>query len=293
MERIEADLTIAFTGGPLEKEYRAVCDALARVKPEPGVVFDPKTYDPRAIERVRAMWLERMAFEHRSTTVFSFLAAQLMEANATLDAKLVMLRMAQDELRHTETCGRVVEALGGTASRRSRIDVEPLAVHRGCSPEERAMRTVIYTTCLSEMVAVANFVDTLENTTDPYMRLRNRELLADEVLHGQFGFHYLAAWQPWIDANPDVRGSIHRYLKHAFAVIERVLGGRPAPDAPRVTDDERALGFVDGARASEVFYGTIEGAVVPALDAFGFDATRAWRERRLADGAPPEPDVRV
>ena len=34
---------------------------------------------------------------------------------AGLDAKVVMLRMAQEELRHTETFGRVIEYLGGVA----------------------------------------------------------------------------------------------------------------------------------------------------------------------------------
>jgi hypothetical protein len=293
MPGLEGELTIVLSGGPLEKEYRAVCNALARAGTNANATFDAKPYDPAAIESVRDMWLERMAFEHRSTTVFCYLSAQLMEANATLDAKLVMLRMAQDELRHTETCGRVVETLGGKASRMSRIDVAPLAVHPGCSPEERAMRNVIYTTCLSEMTAVANFVDTLDRMGDPFMRARTRDLLADEVLHGQFGFHYLASWKPWLDANETVRGSIHRYLRHAFAVIERVLGGKPPPGTPRPTADQEALGFVDPFRASEVFYGTMEGAVIPALDTYGFDASRAWRERRLEPGAPPEPDVRV
>jgi hypothetical protein len=282
------ELTLAGSGTPLEKEYRAVCEAMNRGVALPAT-FDRGGYDPRAVASCLAMWELRMDAEHRSTAVFSALTAQLMEANATLDAKVVMLRMAQDELRHTETCGRVIEALGGTARRTIELEVAPLAVHRGCSPEERALRNVIYTTCMSEMVAVARFVETLDQTTDPYMREATRMLLADEVLHGQYGFHYLAAWQPWLDAHGEVRASLHRYLRHAFAVLEGALGGRLPEGVPRPTDDERALGVGDPEAALEVFYNTIEHAVAPGLDRFGLDATTAWRNRRVETAAPVAP----
>src|SRR5438128_5634440 len=106
------EIGIEGSGTALEKEYRAVDEALRRTE-QLVPSFDAAAYAPRAIERALSMWRQRMAVEHRSTTVFSNLAAQLFEANASLDAKLVMLRMAQDEIRHTETCGQVVRALGG------------------------------------------------------------------------------------------------------------------------------------------------------------------------------------
>jgi hypothetical protein len=268
------------SGTPLEEELRTLERAFARTASDPELRLDASAYDPRVLARVASQWQARMVFEHRSSTVFSQLAAQLFEANATLDAKIVMLRMAQDELRHTATCAEVVCAFGGDAEPDADLTVQPLATHRGASPEERALRNVIYTTSCSEMIACARFVATLDHTEDPYMRQVMRRLLADEILHGQFGFHYLEAWRPWLDAHPDVVRSLERYLTHAFAVIERELA--PQPPFHPLDAQSRALGADDPALAREVFYGTMEAAIVPGIARFGIDAERCWKERAPA-----------
>lgn len=270
-------LTAALSGTPLEKELAAIQAGLERV-PRTDARFDASAWDPKAVAAVRAQWEFRMFVEHRSSMVFSQLAQQLFEANATLDARIVMMRMAQDELRHTATCAEVIEALGGKPEVEAVLTVEPLARHGNASPEERALRNVIYTTCMSEMVACARFVATLDRTTDPFIRDATRRLLSDEVLHGQFGFHYLAAWRPWLDEHPDVRASIERYLIHAFAVIETELA--PEGPFPPVSEEAMKLGADDPALAREVFYGTVEHAIVPGLENQGLAAGPAWRERR-------------
>lgn len=269
-------ITLAGSGTKLEEEHRALDRALRRT-PQRVTTFHAERHDPRAVATVRELWRARMASEHRSTTVFSELCAQLVEANATLDCQTTMLRMAADELRHTETCGEIVRALGGDAS--CTVDVSPtrLPLHRGCSIEERAMRNVIYTTCLSEMIAVARLADEVEQTRDPFLRDASRRILADEVLHGQFGFHYLRAWSVWIEKNRAIRRSLERYLQHAFAVLEREL--RPKRGA-RPSEDERALGVADPDRVRAIFDDTVRGAIVPGLQSFGIDAERAWRRRR-------------
>lgn len=270
-------LTVVSSGTPLEGELLAIERGLARIPPS-AATFDPSKWDPRAIETLKLQWSERMAFEHRSSMVFSQLAQQLFEANATLDAKIVMMRMAQDELRHTATCAQVLAALGAAPEVETLLEVQPLARHEGTTVEERALRNVIYTTCMSEMVACARFVATLDRTTDPFMRDVARRLLADEILHGQFGFHYLAACKPWLDAHPESLARLERYLVHAFAVIESELA--PTPPFRTLTADELALGADDAALAREVFYGTTEGAIVPGLERLGVAAGKSWRERR-------------
>jgi len=273
-------LTASPSATPLAEEARSFDRALDRIVPS-AHRFDPGLYSRDAVAAVAAQWRYRMAFEHRSAMVFSQLAAQLYEANASLDAKIVMLRMSADELRHTGTCAAVIRALdpeGGEPTVEVELDVAPLARHGNASREERALRNVIYTTCMSEMVACARFVATPHRTTGPFLRHAIRRLPADEVLHGQFGFHYLTAWKEWLETHPETRASLERYLVHAFAVIEDELvpKGRYAP----LTEEAKALGADDPELAREVFYGTMEGAVVPGLEQQGLMAGASWRGRK-------------
>ena len=262
---------------PIADEYRAFVTATARVSTDPGV-FDVTAYDPASVREACASWKKRMSDEYASTTVFAGLVPQLVEANATLDASAIVMRMAQDEFRHAEICGRVVTAMGGTPRVVRETTVQPIAVHPGCGPEERALRNVIVT-AISETYSTACFVASLDLMQDDYLRVITRTLLADEVLHGRFGFYYLQGWSEWLASRPEVRASISKYLRYVFAVVERELV-RPSNGRPRGADDD-ALGLVSSELGREVFEGTMEQAVAPGLDHFGLDATRAWRTRSL------------
>jgi hypothetical protein len=270
--------TLAGSGTPIEDEYRRALTALVRCPSQP-VPFDASLYDPAAVAEVRAMWLARMRAEHESVPALTGLAGQLVEAGATLDVQGVVLRMALDELRHTEICGEVVRALGGEPS--FEIGEPPrLPVWPGVSPEERALRNVIFGNTLVETVNTANLVDILDTMTDPYLRESTRLLLADEVQHASFGFDYLAAWGPWLADRAEVRRSLDRWLRRAFVELERARSGGLQSKA--LTKDQIALGTPDPARLTAVLCHTVEGAIVPALEGYGLDAGTAWRERAAA-----------
>jgi len=265
---------------PLEKEYHAIAGAMMRCT-RSVLTFDRTAYDPASVASALRVWRVRMDAEYRSTSVFSALVPQLMEAAASLDAVAVVLRMAQDEIRHAEVCGQVVAELGGEARIEPPTDIAALARHAGCSVEERALRNVIYGCCLSEIINTARFVDAMDTMSDPYLRDVTRQLLSDEVLHGQFGFHYLEACRPWLEEHAEVLTSLGTYLRHGFAVLKRQLSGAGAP--PKVlTADDRALGIPDPARLPETFYQTVAGAIVPGLERFGIAAGEAWKTRSLA-----------
>jgi hypothetical protein len=259
----------------LAKEYRSLVRALGKDGSHGS--FDHAAYDPRSVREAEVRWRRRMVDEYASTTVFSGLVADLVEANASLDASVVVLRMAQDEFRHAEICGRVVKAMGGANVELRETTVRPLARHDGVSTEERALRNVLVTS-ISEMYSVAFFVASLETMTDPFLRAVTRDLLADEVLHGRFGFQYLEAWAGWLAGRPEVRASIARYLRYVFAVCEKeFVPGR----LPRAGDDDDALGLVTSETSREVFEETMAKAVAPGLDRFDLAASDAWRRRSL------------
>ncbi len=65
---------------------------------------------------------------------------------------------------------------------------------------------------------------------------------------------------------------------HALAVIETELAPQGQYPAPPL--EEQQLGGDDPTLAREVFYGTMEHAVVPGLENQGLGAAAAWRERR-------------
>jgi hypothetical protein len=237
------------------------------------------TLEPALSERVIRLWRGRQAVEYRSSMVFTQLAVQLVEANAPLEATSVMLRMANDELRHADGCREVLRALGDDTPVEVNSSVATLAKHIDVTAGERALRNVIYTTCCSELVACARFVAALEDTTDPFFAAALKRLLADERLHAQFGFHYLVWAQPFLRANPQVEHSLGRYLAYAFAVLEGELA--PAGHLHPIDAEGRAVGLECPVQARELFAETMEDAVVPGLEAAGLPAARAWRERSL------------
>jgi hypothetical protein len=265
---------LAGTGTAIEQAHVALCDALGgrglRLE-----AFDRARWSASALEEAASFWRQRMASEHRSVPVFLLLAAQLVEAGAPLDAQTVMIRMAQDEVRHTEICGRMLVALGAEPAVTVDVSVEPLAAHEGCTLRERALRNVLYTTCLSEMIAIARQTDALEHTDDETARAVTRAILTDEVMHGMFGFHYLEA-RP---VEAELCASLSTYLVHAFAILEEEMAA-PLARVARPSAEAMRLGVIDPVRARDVFYATIEHAIVPGLERHGLGAARSWRGRR-------------
>jgi len=267
----------------IRREYAIIQRGMARVGPTPHL-FEAERYAPEAVRLVRDRWSGQLADEHRSTFVFSALAGQMAEAGAGVDMVAVMLRMAQDELRHTSTCGEVVRALGGDPAVPVLTRVPLLAAHAGESARQRALRNVLLTTCISELHAVAVFVASLDGIEDGYLRDRTREVLADEVLHGELGFIYLEAAMPWLRESERELSALARYLRFAFAWAERELAPREAAalSAKAPSPDAIRLGMVPFEVRRDLYQRTMFEAVVPAFERLGVPAEDAWRRRALA-----------
>ena len=259
----------------MARDYAALTKQMLRCAPRERA-FDASLYSEGAVARARAQWLYRMESEYQSVSSFAGLAAQMLAVRADVDLIGTTLRMAQDELRHAEICAEVVTALGGDPVAEVSEPIIVQALHGDCSPEERVLRNVVFGCCLSETVNCARFVDALDEMTDPMLQEVTRQLLSDEAIHAQFGFHYLESWRGYLEEHPEVRASIAQYLRFAFAVLE---ADYRRPVSPPRDAETRALGLPDTAHTLEIFQTTVVAAVVPGLERFGIAASDAWAHR--------------
>jgi hypothetical protein len=272
-------LTAALSETPIAEEYRFVDAALRPCEPM-AHRFDPSRHSTEAIQKARRWWLGAMRSEYESASVFIDMATQLRQIASPLDVQTVVLRMAQDELRHAAICGRVVEAMGGEA--KIPAGQLPRAMpHPDCGADESVLREIIYGCCLSEMVNVARLAKGVGEVGDPFVRDALRLLLADERLHAQFGFHYLESRRPWLEGHPEIARSLGRFLRYAFATLEQRMGAVPSDARPR-TEAELAIGLPDSTEQSGTFQETILNASVPGLERFGIEASAAWRDRSVS-----------
>ena len=220
-------------------------------------------------------WRARMVNEHESSAVFAALATQLRDAGLAASARACD-DFADEERRHGELCGAVVEALGGDARARARQHPE-LPAHPDVDRREAALRNVLSVCCLSETVAVALIgAERLEMPAGELRDLLTR-IFSDEVGHARFGWLLLREVTPALD--DAARARLGDYLSLAFAHLEsHELSHLPREAAP--PPEAAALGLCHGADARALFFDTVREVIVPGLEALGLPASRAWSARR-------------
>lgn len=281
-----ATLRLDVGPSPLRTEHeRLLRTALRRGEPAPeieaGARVDAGAYSPLAIRIAEGTWRERMRHEHHSSCVFSRLLPQLIEAEAGLEYKTSVLRMAMDELHHAALCASVVRYLGGDPAIETSLVTEPLPEHPGRSPRERLLRNVLFVSCLSETIATALLAEERERAREPRIARVVEQLSADESLHARLGWSLLGELGPSLDA--EERAGIGRYLPIALGSIEaKMHGAMPlGPALPAGTQDElAALGSIGAVAAREILGACLEEVIVPRLEELGWPARSAWKERR-------------
>ncbi len=274
--------------GPMRSEYERVLRTVLRrgdLSPErrDHEFVDLSVYSEDSLAAARRVWLSRMVSEHQSAAVFTGLVPQLMEIGASNDMKMTLLRMAMDELRHGGLCAGVAEALGVPA--RLELDLRPLPVptHPGCTSLERALRNVMFSSCLAETIAVAFTSAERETTSNPIMKRAIDQISADESLHARFGWAFAKEVSPHLSEDEVQR--TNGWLRVAFAYLEREeMLEIPdiRPPSTEVIEQNLSLGVCENDQTRDLFYETVRDAIIPALDALGFNAAAAWSHRHSA-----------
>ena len=271
----------------LGAEHRRVLGWLRR-SPDAPRAHEPARIDTSQMSRstlgaARWVWSQRMVNEHSSAAVFTRLVPQLMRCGAPLEFLTSATRAAADELHHGALCGDVVRALGGTAPKPASIATRPLPEHPGCSDLECTFRNMLFVGCLAETVAVAFTTEEREQTTDPFVLRVITQISADEVLHARIGWAFVQRFAG--ELSDAERAATSEWLRLAFRYLEREeMAEVPnvAPPGRDLLEEGMAVGVCDNLATRELFYETVQGVILPGLEAAGLSAKEAWRTRRAA-----------
>jgi hypothetical protein len=168
-------LDVRASDTPLAREHRRLLETALRrgpALPEARIASLglSRDYAPALLEAAVGFWQGRLRHEHHSSTVFSQLLPFLIAAEAPLDFKTCVLRMAMDELRHAGLCGAVVEALGGDPRVEADLVVTVLPSHADTTARVAALRNVFFICNLNETIAVSALAYESELVVEPAHR---------------------------------------------------------------------------------------------------------------------------
>jgi hypothetical protein len=166
----------------------------------PWAALDPARYPEELRARARFGWTENAFNEFCTAAAMGQLVQALGQAGAPLDLWRMAMRFAEEELLHVELCARVAHRLGGGVP--IEYDPEALAVPVDASrpPLERATELVVRLCCVGEALSFPLLTGCLRSAANPLTRAVLATIVADEAMHGRFGWLYLDWVAPTLDA---------------------------------------------------------------------------------------------
>jgi hypothetical protein len=229
--------------------------------------------------RVQAEWRRRVEAEYRTAAFTQQVTLWLTQLAASPDLIREGLRIAEDELSHSELSYDVYGAAGGLEP--PTIDLNRLALRpRGEALDANLVCVATELFCLGETVAVGLYSHFQQNASQPAARRALERILRDEVRHRDFGWTLLE----WL-LESDLHGYRHRAIElelpAMFARLERTYGeiGAPLdPDQPLAVD-EREWGLAAPDDYVAILRRTVERDYLPRFSQLGVEATAAWRAR--------------
>jgi hypothetical protein len=251
-----------------------------RPRPVPWSTFQRERYPAAALQLAREAMLALAAGEYGAVVGFAKVAAALALRGAPFDLVALATRVPTDELRHAELAMQMAALLGAgdLADVPITPDLARLEREDPCGWEPAALDALMAEVpAISETLSVALLGACRDRAGDPVARAIFSSLLADEVHHARLGWYYLMWRSPqWTPAErrivADRIGAVVAGTEHRF--------WRGRDSAADTAPAAAALGVLDSQSQRAAVGAAMEQEIVPALDALGLGASRAWQRRR-------------
>lgn len=216
--------------------------------------FEPSRYAQPTIELARVAWTRRLLGEYQSMVTMSALAARLAATNEPVAMTASALRMAQDELRHAELCGRMADLLGGRAA------VTMTSHHPKADLDDEVMTML----CIDESLSLSFLESGRGAIRDPVLAAIGDALLRDEVFHARCGW-------AWLNLRGEAMTDADRQrLSASAAQTLNLLAPLEACDEQgAVGKDALALGFLSPRGQRAAFRRAVDQWILPGLAALG------------------------
>jgi len=252
-------------------------EAIAR--PRKGEIrwdaFDRAAHADHVLDAAADLWRTRAIQEMHSLALFTELASKLHLFGAPLDWSGAFARMIADEVRHTDLCLKMCEALGRPAA----PEIEPDALHllHARAPRAHVRQTIVSAFCIGETISGRMFKRAHKAADVPLARDVVQAILIDETFHGELGWELGALlMRPDGASFDEERAQLASQLPRLFRHYATLCCASPGPGdrdrsfrEPEV-DEGPNFGTLSRAGYARAFYEGMEEDVVPGLVAIGF-----------------------
>jgi hypothetical protein len=226
-------------------------------------------------------YVKLAAGEYGAVQLYGALTSAMALAGLPLDLITASAAICTDEARHADYAMQMTRVLTGE-------DVPiPLDKESLERPWKKDVTTVdidvvvLHVAAISETLSCGLVSACLERASDPTSRAVFQNLMADEVHHARFGWHYLS-WRAPQWSRAERQHLADSMARNVVGIERRFWRGRDAPNSAFAA--ARALGVLESEGQRSVVREMMEEEIVPAIDALGLGGSHAWRARDRGPG---------
>lgn len=268
----------SLTATPLARQHesRAEGKPQRRPRPIPWGACDRSKFPKAAIDLAVDSYVKLAAGEYGAVQLYGALTSAMALAGLPLDLITASAAICTDEARHADYAMQMARVLTGE-------DV-PIPIDRDSleAPWKKDVTledinaVVLHVAAISETLSCGLVSACLDRATDTTTQAVFKNLVADEVHHARFGWHYLA-WRAPQWSLAERQRLADRMARNVVGIEHRYWRGRDAPASAAAA--ARALGVLESEAQRRIVREMMEEEVVPALDALGLGGSHAWRLR--------------